>query len=249
MKILAGNWKLHKTRVEVKEFFSKVKGKLPTSSASDLRFIVAPSPCLLESTLGAAQNSGIQVFAQNVHWEKKGAFTGECSAPQLRELGCAGSLVGHSERRQYFGDTDETVTGRARALSSEGLAVIYCIGEKLSDREANKTEAVLEAQLQGPLKLLKENPKLDQLSFILAYEPVWAIGTGLTASSEQIKQAHQFIGRVFEKAGLWVPSILYGGSVKTNNFKEICQLPGVAGGLVGGASLEPSDYAELAGHL
>lgn len=243
MKILAGNWKLNKLRSDVDAFFKEVGTNLPKGP----RYIIAPSPTLLETAVKTAKSSSVEIFAQNCHWEKSGAFTGECSALQLKDLGCTGTLVGHSERRQFFGDTDDTVKRRALAALSEGLDVIFCIGESKDERQSGQTEKVLERQLQGPISILKDHPTLIRPGqFLLAYEPVWAIGTGLTATSEQIEAAHRFIEQCLTHASVKPVPCLYGGSVKTSNFSEISRLRGVSGGLVGGASLSPADYLALA---
>jgi triosephosphate isomerase (TIM) len=181
-------------------------------------------------SLAAAVESGLTVFAQNVHWDEAGAFTGEVSAPMLLELGVEGAIVGHSERRQYFGETDETVSRRARAALQAGLRVIACVGELEEERERGQTEIVLRRQVD----VLAPHEKL-----VVAYEPVWAIGTGKTATPELAQEAHAFIKRLLD-----VP-VLYGGSVKPENAAELLRQPDVDGALVGGASLEADSFTAI----
>lgn len=238
-KCLAGNWKMFKNRAEVKAFFAKVGSSL---ASSRVRKVVAPSPTLLETALTAAQGTGIEVFSQNAHWSDSGAFTGEMSPAQLVDLGVKGAIIAHSERRQYFGETDETAVQRALACLERGLDVIYCIGERVEQRKAGETNAVLKTQLSSVISkiLPKAGPRL-----MIAYEPVWAIGTGLVATPEQVKEAHAFIAGL---VGNSLP-LLYGGSVKADNFAGLASLPHVDGGLVGGASLEADSYIALHGIL
>lgn len=244
MKVLAGNWKMHKTREETRAFFGTIGSKLQSSS---VRKIVAPSPTLLETAVAASQGSGIEVFAQNISWAEAGAFTGETSVAQLFDLGVKGTIIGHSERRQYFNETDETACKKAALALDEGLDVIYCIGERIEDRKANRTHAVLESQIKPLIE--KVLPELSQQSadrgaLVIAYEPVWAIGTGLTANSEQIADAHAYIAQLLNQAKRPLP-ILYGGSVKVDNMNGIAKIAHVSGGLVGGASLEAAAFIAL----
>jgi triosephosphate isomerase len=207
--IIAGNWKMF-------------RGPDP-HALSGLDAIVCPPFTRLRECVDA----GVTTYAQNVHWEPEGAYTGEISAPMLLELGVTGSLVGHSERRRYFGETDETVALRTRAALDAGLRVIACVGETLAEREGNETEDVLRRQLA----VLEPHPLL-----VLAYEPVWAIGTGLTATPEMAQDAHAFI-----KSLLDAP-VLYGGSVKPDNAAGLLAQPDVDGALVGGASLDVESF-------
>jgi triosephosphate isomerase len=186
--------------------------------------------CPPSVSLAAGVEAGLTVFAQNVHWEDEGAYTGEVSAPMLRELGVAGAIVGHSERRQYFGETDDTVARRAAHALEAGLRVIACIGELEEERELGRTEDVLRRQVS----VLAPNPAL-----VIAYEPVWAIGTGKTATPAQAQDAHAFV-----KSLLDAP-VLYGGSVKPDNAEELLGQPDVDGALVGGASLDPDSFASI----
>jgi triosephosphate isomerase len=185
-------------------------------------------------SLAAAVATGHTVFAQNVHWAPEGAFTGEISAPMLLELGVAGTIVGHSERRQYFGETDETVARRTVAALEHGLRVIACVGESEEEREAGQTELVLRLQVEAIAEVAGAHDGL-----VIAYEPVWAIGTGKTATPEQARAAHAFIKEI-----LAVP-VLYGGSVKPDNAGEMLAQPGIDGALVGGASLDVESFTAI----
>ena len=210
--IIAGNWKMY-------------RGPDPHALAG-LDAIVCPPYTRLRECVEA----GLTTYAQNVHWEAEGAYTGEISAAMLLELGVTGSLVGHSERRQYFGETDETVAKRMRGALDAGLHVIACVGETLAERESGETENVLRRQLS----VLEPHPQL-----VLAYEPVWAIGTGLTATPEMAQEAHAFI-----KSLLDAP-VLYGGSVKPDNAATLLAQPDVDGALVGGASLDVDSFKAI----
>jgi triosephosphate isomerase len=185
-------------------------------------------------SLAAAAESGHTVFAQNVHWADEGAFTGEVSPPMLLELGVVGAIVGHSERRQYFGETDETVARRTAGALEHGLRVIACVGESLEERESGQMELVLRVQVESIGEAAGPHERL-----VVAYEPVWAIGTGRNATPEQTREAHAFI-----KALLDVP-VLYGGSVKPDNASELLAQEGVDGALVGGASLEVESFTAI----
>jgi triosephosphate isomerase (TIM) len=185
-------------------------------------------------SLAAAVATGHTVFAQNVHWAPEGAFTGEISAPMLLELGVVGSIVGHSERRQYFGETDETVARRTVAALGHGLRVIACVGESEEEREAGQTELVLRLQVEAIADAAGAHDGL-----VVAYEPVWAIGTGKTATPEQAREAHALIKKILD-----VP-VLYGGSVKPDNAEELLAQPGIDGALVGGASLDVESFTAI----
>jgi triosephosphate isomerase (TIM) len=185
-------------------------------------------------SLAAAVESGLSVFAQNVHWAAEGAFTGEVSAPMLKQLGVEGAIVGHSERRQYFDETDETAARRTVAALEHGLRVIACVGESEEEREAGQTELVLRLQVEAIADAAGAHEGL-----VVAYEPVWAIGTGKTATPEQAREAHALVKSVLE-----VP-VLYGGSVKPENAEELLAQPGIDGALVGGASLEVESFTAI----
>ncbi len=218
--LIAGNWKMFKGPAETAAFCAAFE------SPPGVEAVICP-PYV---SLAAAVAGGVTVFAQNVHWAADGAFTGEISVSLLQELGAHGAIVGHSERRQYFGETDETVARRAAAALEGGLRVIACVGELEEERERGETEAVLARQLS----VLEPHPSL-----VIAYEPVWAIGTGKTATPELVREAHAFI-----KSLLDAP-VLYGGSVKPDNAAELMSQPGVDGALVGGASLDPESFAAI----
>jgi triosephosphate isomerase len=196
----------------------------------DVDVVVCPSYISLEAAVQALAGTEVGVFAQNCHWELEGAFTGEVSAPMLQELGVYGTLVGHSERRQWFGETDETVARRVKTALEQGVHVIACVGESEAEREAGETDAVLRRQV-GVLEA-DEN-------LVIAYEPVWAIGTGKTATPEMVQQAHETIKSVLD-----LP-VLYGGSVKPDNAAELMSQPSVDGALVGGASLDVESFAAI----
>jgi triosephosphate isomerase len=219
--LIAGNWKMFKTRAETAAFFAAFQ---PPDGVDVV--ICPPYPSLADAVA-----SGLPTYAQNVHWSPEGAFTGEVSAPMLLELGVKGALVGHSERRQYFGETDETVARRASAALAAGLNVIACVGESEEERESGQTELVLRLQIESVRDAVGPHERLT-----VAYEPVWAIGTGQNATPEQAEDAHAFIKNLIE-----VP-VLYGGSVKPENAEELLSQPSVDGALVGGASLEAESF-------
>jgi triosephosphate isomerase (TIM) len=222
--LIAGNWKMFKGQGETEAFLAAFE------PPDDVDVILCP-PYL---SLAAAVPTGRTIYAQNVHWEPKGAYTGEVSAEMLLELGVQGALVGHSERRQLFGETDEMVARRARAALEAGLGVIACVGETFEQREAGDTALVLKIQVEAIAFAAGEHPNL-----VLAYEPVWAIGTGQTATPEQAEEAHVFIRETLDRP------ILYGGSVKPENAAELLSRETIDGALVGGASLDPDSFAAI----
>jgi triosephosphate isomerase (TIM) len=226
--LIAGNWKMYKGPAETAEFCVELKRHEADFEGIDVA--VCPPFTSLAVAVQILAGTDIAVAAQNVHWESEGAFTGEVSAPMLRELGVYGAIVGHSERRQFFGETDEGVARRARGALDAGLSVIACVGETEAEREAGETEAVLRLQV-GVLEA--------EDNLVVAYEPVWAIGTGKTATPEIAQEAHAFI-----KGLLDVP-VLYGGSVKPDNAVELLAQPDVDGALVGGASLDVESFAAI----
>jgi triosephosphate isomerase len=228
--LIAGNWKMFKGPREAAEFCCDLR----ELDLGDVDVVVCAPYVSLSAAVQALADTDIAVAAQNVHWETQGAFTGEISAPMLRELGVYGAIVGHSERRQLFGETDETVARRAVTALEHGLNVIACVGELEAEREAGETESVLRRQVEALTAAL---PETDDL--VVAYEPVWAIGTGKTATPEMAQEAHAFI-----KTLLDVP-VLYGGSVKPDNAAELAAQPDVDGALVGGASLELESFAAI----
>ena len=222
--LIAGNWKMFKGPREAEAFLDGF------DAPPGVDVVLCP-PFV---SLAAAVGSGRTIYAQNVHWEASGAYTGEVSPTMLLELGVQGALVGHSERRQLFGDTDEMVARRTRAALDAGLAVIACVGETLEQRESGDTELVLKIQVEAIAFAAGAHESL-----VIAYEPVWAIGTGRTATPEMAEEAHGFI------RGLLDRPVLYGGSVKPENAAELLSLPSVDGALVGGASLEPDSFAAI----
>jgi triosephosphate isomerase len=224
MKLIAGNWKMFKGPRETREFCSAF------TAPERVEAVLCPPFVSLQS----AVDSGQTVFAQNVHWAVEGAYTGEVSAPMLVELGVAGAIVGHSERRQYFGETDETVARRTAAALEAGLHVIACVGESLEERQSGQMELVLRLHVESIRDAVGEHENL-----VIAYEPVWAIGTGQTATPDQAREAHAFV-----KGLLDVP-VLYGGSVKPENAEELLSEDGVDGALVGGASLDVESFTAI----
>jgi triosephosphate isomerase len=224
MKLIAGNWKMFKGPRETREFCAAFSAPAGVDAVLCPPFVSLP----------AAVESGRTVFAQNVHWADDGAFTGEISAPMLLELGVSGAIVGHSERRQYFGETDETVARRTVAALRHGLRVIACVGESLEERESGQMDLVLRLQVETIADVAGAHEGL-----VIAYEPVWAIGTGQTATPEQAHQVHGFI-----KGLLDVP-VLYGGSLKPDNAEELLAQEGVDGALVGGASLDVESFTAI----
>jgi triosephosphate isomerase len=224
--LIAGNWKLYKGPSETAEFCLGLREQ----ELEGVDVVVCPPYVSLAVAVQLLAGTEIAVAAQNVHWEHEGAYTGEVSAAMLREVGAYGAIVGHSERRQYFGETDETVGKRAHAALQAGLFVIACVGETEEEREHGQTEHVLQRQLS----VLEPDDNL-----VVAYEPVWAIGTGKTATPELAQGAHSFI-----KSLLDAP-VLYGGSVKPDNAAELLAQPDVDGALVGGASLELESFTAI----
>jgi len=221
--IVAGNWKMY-PGPDPAELAARLAG------VSGVEAIVCPP----YTALAACVEAGLTTFAQNVHWEPEGAFTGEISAPMLTALGVAGSIVGHSERRQYFGETDEDVARRAKAALDAGLRVIACVGETREERDAGDTETVLRVQMGAIAAVCGSHERL-----VIAYEPVWAIGTGLTATPAMAQDAHAIVKSVLD-----LP-VLYGGSAKPENVAELFSEPDVDGALVGGASLLVQSFAGI----
>jgi triosephosphate isomerase len=226
--LIAGNWKMFKGAHQAREFAAQIR-RLP-ERAPEVDIVVCPPAVALKATIRGLGESRIRVYAQNVHWELEGPFTGEVSSPMLLEIGVTGTIVGHSERRQLFGETDETVRKRAETALEAGLAVIACVGETESEREAGETEAVLERQVA----VLPRHERL-----VIAYEPVWAIGTGRTAGPETAQEAHAFVKSLHPTA------VLYGGSVNPDNARGLLAQPDVDGALVGGASLDMASFEAI----
>ncbi len=242
--LLAGNWKMYKTAAETAAFFEKFRPLVENSRHCDI--VICPPFPNLAAAAEAARGSRIEIGGQDLFWEREGAYTGEVSGPMLAAVGCRWVIIGHSERRQYFGETDEGVLKKTLAALEAGLKPIVCLGERLEEREAGRTEEVLLAQYRGGLGGLRA----DQLrSVTIAYEPVWAIGTGRTATPEMAGEAHRFLRQqVAAQHGADVAGdlrILYGGSVKPDNIRGLMAQPEIDGALVGGASLDPVSFASI----
>jgi len=242
-KIVAGNWKMHKTAPQTAKFLEELIEKLPANQAE---VIVAPTFVNLAEATALTKNSKILVAAQNMHQAEAGAYTGEISAPMLTAIGVNTVILGHSERRQYFGETDGNLVAKVDTALRHDMKVIFCIGEQLADRNKNNHFNVVEYQLRDGLFHLD---KKFWNNIVIAYEPVWAIGTGETASPEQAQEMHAHIREVIAKSygkDLAINvSILYGGSVKPSNAAEIFSKPDVNGGLIGGAALEVNDFIAI----
>ena len=242
--VIAGNWKLYKARVEALELVNNLAPLV--RQTQDVEVVVAPVFTVLSDVARALSGSSISLAGQDCFWEEEGAYTGEVSPKMLNDAGCSHVIIGHSERRQFFGETDETVNKKIRAALKGGLTVLFCIGETLEEREADKTFVVLKKQVSGGLAGITK----DQLEkIIVAYEPVWAIGTGRTASENQAQEAHSFIreflSSLFDKGAADTVRILYGGSVKPENIKGLMAQPDIDGALVGGASLKAESFAAI----
>ncbi|MBK5290927.1 MAG: triose-phosphate isomerase [Acidobacteriia bacterium] len=243
--LMAGNWKMFKTPEQTTAFFEKFLPLVEKSAHCEI-LVCAPFVDLPAAVIAAA-GSSVGVGGQNLHWSTgDGAFTGEVSGPMLKAVGCRSVIIGHSERRQFFGETDATVLQRTKAALASGLQPVVCVGEMLADREAGKTNLVLETQLRGGVFSLTPE---EFTAVVIAYEPVWAIGTGKTATPEIAADAHKFIREQirahYGDAAASSTRILYGGSVKPDNVKSLMAQPDIDGALVGGASLDPISFASI----
>ncbi|MEP0132328.1 MAG: triose-phosphate isomerase [Eudoraea sp.] len=242
-KIVAGNWKMNKNLNETKALLEELSGKLPKTEAE---VIVAPTFVNLADTARTLESSEIKVAAQNMHFAKSGAYTGEISADMLLNINVDTVIIGHSERRAYFGETDDLLAKKVKAALENNMRVIFCFGEELEERKAGNHFKVVESQLKNGLFDL---PADAWQHIVLAYEPVWAIGTGETASPEQAQEMHAFIRKTITEAYNTSiadeVSILYGGSVKPSNANEIFSKPDVDGGLIGGAALKADDFVAI----
>jgi triosephosphate isomerase len=242
--ILAGNWKMNMTATQARELASKL---IPlVSGAKDRDILLGPPFTALYAVADAIKGTNIGLAAQNLHWEDKGAFTGEISADMLLDSGCKYVIIGHSERRQYFGETDETVNKKVKQALKKGLLPILCVGETLAEREAGRLNDIISRQVTGGLKDISAE---DMKKMVIAYEPVWAIGTGKTATPEQANEVH---GLIREKVKTLYSAdiaeglrIQYGGSVTPENVSQLMAKPDIDGALVGGASLKPESFAAL----
>ena len=242
--IIAGNWKMYKTVADAVKYVKEFRGMV--KDLDGVEIVLAPTFTAIHAAAEAARNSNIAIAGQDLYWEREGAFTGEISAPMIREAGAEFVIIGHSERRTLFGETDATVNRKAAAAFAAGLTPIICIGETLDQRERNETFAVLDRQIKAGLDGLTG----DQLAqLVIAYEPVWAIGTGRNATPAQAAEAH---GHIRQRLRQWFGQdaadlchVLYGGSVKPDNIREIITQPDVDGALVGGASLDVRAFFDI----
>ncbi len=244
LPFIAGNWKMNKTVGEAVGLVRELKAA--RSGSKGVEVAVAPPFTALFAVGKEIENSPIHLAAQNLYWEEKGAFTGEISPVMLKEVGCHYVIIGHSERRQLFGETDESVNRRIKAALSHNLKVIFCIGETLKEREGAKTFSVIEKQIDGGLKGLSDQ---EVGNLVIAYEPVWAIGTGKTATPEQAEEVHAFIrsrlGKLYSQEVSEGTRIQYGGSVTAENIRGLMDKPNIDGALVGGASLKADSFSRI----
>lgn len=242
--VIAGNWKLFKTTGEAVAMVNELKTLVAANN--EVEIVVAPVFTSLSRVGDAMAGTNINMAAQDCYWEEEGAFTGEVAPKLLKDVGCSHVIIGHSERRQYFGETDVTVNKKTMAAIAAGLVAIVCVGETLAERESERTFTIIEAQVKGGLEGLSQE-MLKQT--VIAYEPVWAIGTGKTASDAQAQEVHDFIrqlvGRLFGQKVAADMRILYGGSVKPDNVKGLMAQPDIDGALVGGASLKAGTFAAI----
>jgi triosephosphate isomerase len=243
--LLAGNWKMNQDLKGSVEFARGLLSSL--ASSGDLpEIMIAPPATALTVLAETFKGSPVRLGAQNMHWEAKGAFTGELSAAQIKDAGCVSVILGHSERRQFFGETDETVCKKLKAALAAELQPVVCVGETLDERETQKTWRVLETQIKGALAGFAP---ADLATLVIAYEPVWAIGTGKTATPEQAQEAHRFIrqqiGKLYDDNLADSVRILYGGSVKPDNVDRLMSEPDIDGALVGGASLKVDSFLRI----
>jgi triosephosphate isomerase len=242
--VIAGNWKLYKPATEALDLVGNI---LPLVAATrGVEIIVAPVFTVLSEVSRVLAGSNISLAGQDCFWEEEGAFTGEVSPRMLRDAGCSHVIIGHSERRQYFGETDESVNRKIKAALEGGLGVLFCIGETLEERESDKTFIVLKKQISGGLAGIT---RVQLEKIVIAYEPVWAIGTGRTATDNQAQEAHSFIREflsgLYDEETADATRVLYGGSVKPENIKGLMTQPDIDGALVGGASLKPKSFAAI----
>ena len=243
-KLIAANWKMYKTPAQTREFFTAFLPLVKTHTRDEI--VVCPPSIDIQAALDSAQGSNVAVGAQNMYWEKEGAFTGEISAAMIAASGCTHVIIGHSERRQYFGETDDTVNVRLKVALEAGLTPIVCVGEVLEEREANITDDVLRRQCSVAFRGMSA---AKAAKLVVAYEPVWAIGTGKTATPQIAASAHATIrheaANAFGQEFADRLRILYGGSVKPENAKSLMSEEEIDGALVGGASLSPQHFAAI----
>lgn len=242
--ILAGNWKLHKTRQDAAQLASQLKDLV--GSVTEVDIVVCPVYTSLDAVNEVIKGSSIKLGAQNCHFEESGAYTGEISVAMLKEAGVEYIIIGHSERRQYFNETDKDINAKAKTIYNHGLTPIICVGETLEERESDKTTDVITTQVKA---CLADLPADKVAASVIAYEPVWAIGTGKTATKEQAQEVHALIRKLlaelFDDATAQAVRIQYGGSVKPANIRELMDQPDIDGALVGGAALEADSFAAI----
>ena len=242
--IIAGNWKLNMLKADAEALAKGVVAAVGTKN--DVDVVLCPTFTALDTVAKTIAGSKVAMGAQDCYWEEKGAFTGEIAPSMLKDAGCTFVIIGHSERRQYFGETDATINKKAKALYAAGLTPIICVGETLEEREACKMQAVIETQVRGTLAGLEAD---KVAASVLAYEPVWAIGTGKTASKEQAQEVHaiirKLVAELFGQAVADAVRIQYGGSVKAENAAELMAQPDIDGALVGGAALKADSFAGI----
>jgi triosephosphate isomerase (TIM) len=238
--LIAANWKMNKTVAETEDFLDRFVGSIGDLTGVDV--VICPPFTALAAAAGRTRRSPVRIAAQNVHSEGSGAFTGEVSIPMLGELGVAGAIVGHSERRALFGETDVALAAKVPALLAAGLLPILCVGETEAQRDAGETEEVLRAQVEADVAAVDAG---DLHAVVIAYEPIWAIGTGRTATPEQAQEACAFIRSLLDPEAAAGVRIVYGGSVKSANAAELFGQADIDGGLVGGASLEVAEFIEI----
>ena len=241
--IIAGNWKMFKTTGEARELVSQLKGAL--SDVDSVEIVVSPPFTALAAVVGELKGSNISVAGQNMYWEDSGAYTGEVSPLMLKDIGCTHVIIGHSERRQFFNETDATVNKKVKAALKTGLTPIVCVGETLEERESGATMKIVERQIRDGLDGMSPQ---EMGKIVIAYEPVWAIGTGKTATPQQAEEVHHLIRSIIAQRAASVSQnirILYGGSVKPDNVDELMAQPNIDGALVGGASLQADSFVRI----
>lgn len=242
--IIAGNWKMNKTVGEAQDLVRALKGKV--ANVTDVEIVVAPVFTALSAVAKAIKGSSIKLSAQDMYWEAEGAFTGEVSPLMLKDVGCEYVIIGHSERRTYFSETNETVNKKVKAAHAHSLKPIVCVGERLEERESGITKDVVKDHVVNGLAGISEE---QMLSTVIAYEPVWAIGTGKTATPEQAQEVHGFIrgllAEIYSSGVAEAVRISYGGSVKPSNIAQLMAQPDIDGGLIGGASLDADSFAQI----
>ncbi len=244
--IVAGNWKMNKNLTESQALITEIRGIVRDENTNKAEIIICPTFLALASASKLLDGSTVKLGAQNCHFEDNGAFTGELSASMLKSVGVSHVIIGHSERRQYFNETNEMLAKKASSAVNQGLTVLFCVGETQSERESEEHFNVIKSQISEGLFHLTAK---DMESIVIAYEPVWAIGTGLTASSDQAEEVHAYIRSLisekFGEATAENTSILYGGSVKPDNAVELFSRANIDGGLIGGAALKARDFFDI----